>query len=265
MPTARSVAYEVSTQRRPQLDADDGGPERPGRRQLSVPRRGHRPGRQQLDQQCDRRDRRQHGADRGHAAFSNLTDSGSSDSPPVTQDGTFDLSLSGDADANGTAVWPMKCRPMAARPGRDDGGAEQPGRRHYQFRAVVTDRPATARPATPIRVIVDNTAPTAGTLAFANLTDTGAADSTADHPGRHLRSQPERRHGRQRRPAWPMKCRLNGGSLIATTASQSGLADGSYQFRAVVTDRRQQLDQQRHQRDRRQHGAGRGHAVRSAT
>ena len=29
---------------------------------------------------------------------------------------------------------------------------------------------------------------------------------------------------------------LNGGAFTATTASQSGLADGSYQFRALVTD-----------------------------
>ena len=29
---------------------------------------------------------------------------------------------------------------------------------------------------------------------------------------------------------------LNGGAFTATTASQSGLADGDYQFRALVTD-----------------------------
>ena len=33
----------------------------------------------------------------GTLAFANLTDSGSSDSTPITQDGSFDLSLSGNS------------------------------------------------------------------------------------------------------------------------------------------------------------------------
>ena len=37
-------------------------------------------------------------------------------------------------------------------------------------------------------------------------------------------------------PASPMRFRINGGAFTSTTASQSGLADGDYQFRAVVTD-----------------------------
>src|SRR5439155_23428329 len=37
-------------------------------------------------------------------AAGTLTDTGSSQSPAITQDGTFDLSLSGDTDTNGVSV-----------------------------------------------------------------------------------------------------------------------------------------------------------------
>src|SRR5205807_142528 len=40
----------------------------------------------------------------GTLSFAGLTDTGSSQSPAITQDGTFDLSLSGNADLNGTSV-----------------------------------------------------------------------------------------------------------------------------------------------------------------
>src|SRR5439155_6956976 len=40
----------------------------------------------------------------GTLSFTGLTDTGSSQSPAITQDGTFDLSLSGNADLNGTSV-----------------------------------------------------------------------------------------------------------------------------------------------------------------
>ena len=46
-----------------------------------------------------------------------------------------------------------------------------------QFRAVVTDNAGNSSNTAAIAVIVDNTAPTAGTLSFANLTDSGHADT----------------------------------------------------------------------------------------
>src|SRR5206468_6583876 len=65
------------------------------------------------------------------------------------------------------------------------------GRVIYQSRAVVTDNAGNSSNTAPIAVIVDNTAPTAGTLSFANLLDTGHADTTP-------RSE-ERRVGKDRR------------------------------------------------------------------
>src|SRR5262249_57377879 len=50
----------------------------------------------------------------GTLAFANLDDTGSSQSPAITRDGTFDLSLSGNSDANGSEE---------ARVGQEDEGA----------------------------------------------------------------------------------------------------------------------------------------------
>src|SRR5439155_9255023 len=47
----------------------------------------------------------------------------------------------------------------------------------YQFRAVVTDNAGNFSNTAAIAVIVDNTAPTAGTLTFAGLTDSGHTDT----------------------------------------------------------------------------------------
>src|SRR5262249_56936025 len=66
----------------------------------------------------------------GTLAFANLDDTGSSQSPAVTKDGTFDLSLSGNSDANGTSVayqvstnggssWSSKRESLGRGDGRD--------------------------------------------------------------------------------------------------------------------------------------------------
>src|SRR5205814_5666966 len=74
-------------------------------------------------------------------ALANLADTGHTDTPtPITTDGTFDLSLSGDTDANGVAgvVYQQNLNgagwtdlPGSSLSGLADGS--------YQFRAVVTD------------------------------------------------------------------------------------------------------------------------------
>ena len=161
----------------------------------------------------------------GTLSFANLTDSGSSDSTPITQDGTFDLSLSGNTDANGTSVaYEVSHQrrrtgpaPRASQSGLADGD--------YQFRAVVTDPAGNSSTSNAIEVIVDNTAPTAGTLSFANLTDSGSSDSTpitqdgtfdlslsgnTDANGTsvayevsHQRRRTGHQHDRRARAAWP--------------------------------------------------------------
>src|SRR4029077_6841656 len=115
----------------------------------------------------------------GTLAFASLDDTGSTDATPITKDGTFDLSLSGNVDANGTAVayevstnggstWSST---TAAQSSLADGD--------YVFRAIVTDPAGNSSTSNVIEVVVDNTAPTAGTLAFTNLVDSGTPNSPA--------------------------------------------------------------------------------------
>src|SRR5204863_453106 len=100
----------------------------------------------------------------GTLSFVGLDDTGSSQSPAITQDGTFSLSLSGNNDLNGTSV--------AYEVSTDGGatwsatGASQTSLAdgNYRFHAVVTDPAGNASTTAAIAVIVDNTAPSAGTL-----------------------------------------------------------------------------------------------------
>src|SRR5439155_14570284 len=93
-------------------------------------------------------------------------------------DRTCDLNRADDSDLNGVIV---------AYEVSTDGGATWTATTanqssltdgSYQFHAVVTDPAGNASTSNAIAVIVDNTAPVAGTLSFANLTDTGSADAT---------------------------------------------------------------------------------------
>src|SRR6185312_17205620 len=98
---------------------------------------------------------------------------------PITQDGTFSLSLSNDSDANGVAS-------VAYQVSTDGGAHWGPTTADqtslvdgsYQFRAVVTDNAGNSSNTAAIAVIVDNTPPTAGTLSFVGLDDTGHTDAT---------------------------------------------------------------------------------------
>ncbi|WP_032925245.1 Ig-like domain-containing protein, partial [Mesorhizobium sp. LNHC229A00] len=106
----------------------------------------------------------------------------------------------------------------------------------YQFRAVVTDPAGNSSNSNAIEVVVDNTAPSAGTLAFANLTDTGTPNTpavTTDGTFDLSLSGNADANG----TAVTYQVSTDGGTnWTSTTATQTSLADGDYQFRAVVTD-----------------------------
>src|SRR5205823_8879441 len=108
-----------------------------------------------------------------------MTATASSQSPAITQYATFDLSLSGNADLNASPT----------RHSSDpDGGASWSSTGaiqtslvdgDYRFHAVVTDPAGNSSISNGIEVKVDNTAPTAGSLSFTGLTDTGSSQSPA--------------------------------------------------------------------------------------
>ncbi|MFQ3459989.1 Ig-like domain-containing protein, partial [Bradyrhizobium sp. UFLA01-814] len=172
----------------------------------------------------------------GTLSFSNLTDTGTANTPPVTTDNTFDLTLSGNSDANGTTVAYEKSTnggttwtsTTSNQSGLADGD--------YLFHAVVTDPAGNSSTSNAIEVKVDNTAPSAGTLSFSNLTDTGTANTppvTTDNTFSLTLTGNADANG----TTVSYEKSTNGGAAwTSTTASQNGLADGDYLFHAIVTD-----------------------------
>src|SRR5205823_4264527 len=76
----------------------------------------------------------------GTLLFSNLTDTGrTTDTPIITQDGTFDLTLSGNADANGTTVVYQQSLNGGSFTNLASSSLSALADGDYQFRAVVTD------------------------------------------------------------------------------------------------------------------------------
>src|SRR5207247_258176 len=111
----------------------------------------------------------------GTLSFTNLTDTGSSTSDHITQDKTFDLSLSGN-EAGSTVAYHVSTHGGTSWPTTPSLHGTLPIGA-YQYRAIVTDAAGNSANTAAISVTVDNTAPAAGTLAFANLTDTGSSTS----------------------------------------------------------------------------------------
>ena len=180
----------------------------------------------------------------GTLSFTGLTDTGSfPDTPVVTQDGTFDLTLTGDTDTNGigSVVYQQKLGSGDWVNLTGDSSNKLSGLADgsYQFRAVVTDNAGNSSTTDAISVVVDNTAPTAGTLSFAagTLTDTGHKDTpvaiTTDDTFTLTLT------GAADTNAFTTvyeKSTDDGSTWSSTTEAQSSLADGSYQFHAIVTD-----------------------------
>src|SRR4029078_11178423 len=174
----------------------------------------------------------------GTLSFANLDDTGSANAPAITKDGTFDLSLSGQGDLNGLAgiVYEVS----------SDGGAHwtvtsanQVGLADgdYLFHAVVTDNAGNSSVSNAIEVKVDNTAPAAGTLSFANLDDTGSANAPAITKDGTVDLSPSGQGDLNGLPGIVYEVSSAGGAhWTVTSANQVGLADGDYLFHAVVTD-----------------------------
>jgi len=104
----------------------------------------------------------------GTLSFANLVDTGTANTPAITQNRTFDLSL-GAQEAGSSTVYERSFNggafesTIAAQSALADG--------NYEFRATVTDAAGNTTTTNTISVTVDNAAPTVGTLSFVNLTD----------------------------------------------------------------------------------------------
>ncbi len=168
----------------------------------------------------------------GTLSLTGFDDTGASSSDGLTSDSTFGLSVSGEeagasvsfevSTDNGT-TWSAT---TASQSALADGS--------YLFRSVVTDAAGNVSTTSTKSVTIDATAPAAGTLSLTGFDDTGSnsADGLSSDTTFGLSVSGEE-------PGASVSFEVstdNGTTWTTTTASQSGIADGSYLFRAVVTD-----------------------------
>src|SRR5207302_491861 len=102
----------------------------------------------------------------------------------------------------------------------------------YKFHAVVTDPAGNSSTSNTIEVKVDNTNPTAGTLSFAGLSDSGSTDTppiTTDNNFTLSLAGNADANG----TSVAYEVSTDGGTTWSSTgASQSSLVDGDYKFHA---------------------------------
>ncbi|MCU7696490.1 biofilm-associated Ig-like repeat protein Blp1 [Acinetobacter sp. AYS6] len=168
----------------------------------------------------------------GELTLSDLTDTGVSATDQITQDKTFDLKVSGQEVNSQITYWLSK----------DEGKTWQETTVNqkdladgvYQYKAVITDVAGNTSETAIQKVTVDTTGPKAGELTLSDLTDTGVSatdqitqDKTFDLKvsGQEVNSQITYWLSKDEGKTWQ-----------ETTVAQKDLADGVYQYKAVVTD-----------------------------
>ncbi|WP_171261374.1 beta strand repeat-containing protein [Acinetobacter indicus] len=166
----------------------------------------------------------------GTLSFSNLEDTGVA-GDGITSDNTYDLTLTGQ-EAGSTVVYQVSTDggvtwtdTTAVQAAVADGT--------YQYQAVVTDAAGNTSTTNMISVTVDTTMPTSGTLSFSNLEDTGVAGDgiTSDNTYDLTLT------GQEAGSTVVYQVSTDGGvTWTDTTAVQAAVADGTYQYQAVVTD-----------------------------
>ena len=168
----------------------------------------------------------------GELILSDLTDTGVSATDQITQDKNFNLKLEGQESGSRVTylvsiddgkTWQET---TVAQKDLADG--------IYQFKAVVTDVAGNISETSVQKVVVDTTAPQAGELTLAALTDTGisATDQITEDNNFDLKISGQEVNSQI--TYWISKD--DGKTWQETTVAQKDLADGVYQYKAVVTD-----------------------------
>ncbi|NUG51009.1 biofilm-associated Ig-like repeat protein Blp1, partial [Acinetobacter lactucae] len=162
----------------------------------------------------------------------NLLDSGVSTADQITQDKNFNLKLEGQESGSrvtylvSTDEGKTWQETTVAQKDLADGT--------YLYKAVVTDRAGNASETAVQKVVVDTTAPKAGELALADLSDTGvsATDQITQDKNFNLKLEGQENGSR----VTYLVSTDDGKTWQETTVAQKDLADGIYQYKAVVTD-----------------------------
>ncbi|QSB53148.1 Ig-like domain repeat protein [Acinetobacter calcoaceticus] len=169
----------------------------------------------------------------GNLILKNLLDSGASTTDQITQDKNFNLKIEGQE--SGTRVTYLVSTDEGKTWQETTVTQKDLADGIYLYKAVVTDRAGNASETAIQKVVVDTTAPQAGEVTLSDLSDTGVSttdqitqDKTFDLKisGQEVNSQITYWISKDEGKTWQ-----------ETTVTQKDLADGSYLYKAVVTDR----------------------------
>ncbi|WP_342371227.1 biofilm-associated Ig-like repeat protein Blp1 [Acinetobacter sp. D009] len=173
----------------------------------------------------------------GELSLSDLSDTGVSATDQITQDKIFDLKISGQEVNSQITYWISKDdgktwqETTVAQKDLTDGV--------YQYKAIVTDIAGNTSETAIQKVVVDTTAPQAGELTLSDLSDTGvsATDQITQDNNFTLKLAQPIVIGEQAALLDHYEVSTDEGKTWQeTTAEQKDLADGSYLYKAVVTD-----------------------------
>ncbi|MEN8285595.1 Ig-like domain-containing protein [Acinetobacter baumannii] len=168
----------------------------------------------------------------GELTLSDLNDTGVSVTDQITQDKNFNLKLEGQETG---------CR-VTYLVSTDEGKTWQEttvvqkdlADGIYQYKAVVTDAAGNTSETAVQKVVVDTTTPQAGELTLSDLNDTGvsATDQITQDKNFNLKLEGQETGSR----VTYLVSTDEGKTWQETTIAQKDLADGIYQYKAVVTD-----------------------------
>ncbi|MCK0912215.1 biofilm-associated Ig-like repeat protein Blp1 [Acinetobacter pittii] len=173
----------------------------------------------------------------GELSLSDLSDTGVSATDQITQDKIFDLKISAQEVNSQITYWISKDdgktwqETTVAQKDLTDGV--------YQYKAIVTDIAGNTSETAIQKVVVDTTAPQAGELTLSDLTDTGvsATDQITQDNNFTLKLAQPIVIGEQAALLDHYEVSTDEGKTWQeTTADQKNLADGSYLYKAIVTD-----------------------------
>ncbi|HFG6924973.1 Ig-like domain-containing protein [Acinetobacter baumannii] len=168
----------------------------------------------------------------GELTLSDLNDTGVSVTDQITQDKNFNLKLEGQETGSrvtylvSTDEGKTWQETTVAQKDLTDGV--------YQYKAVVTDAAGNTSETDVQKVVVDTTTPQAGELTLSDLNDTGvsATDQITQDKNFNLKLEGQET-GSQ---VTYLVSTDEGKTWQETTVAQKDLADGIYQYKAVVTD-----------------------------
>ncbi|WP_407502169.1 biofilm-associated Ig-like repeat protein Blp1 [Acinetobacter baumannii] len=168
----------------------------------------------------------------GELTLSDLNDTGVSVTDQITQDKNFNLKLEGQETGSrvtylvSTDEGKTWQETTIAQKDLTDGV--------YQYKAVVTDAAGNTSETAVQKVVVDTTTPQAGELTLSDLNDTGvsATDQITQDKNFNLKLEGQETGSR----VTYLVSTDEGKTWQETTIAQKDLADGVYQYKAVVTD-----------------------------